>query len=120
MKRCAFVLCLLLPLTLVAQKRTSADTQKPTTRRHINLPLPPWCSTQPNYCEAPYSDAVQVGNTLYLAGSGGWDPKTGRPPAEFEQEARLALDGIKQTLAAAGMTMDDLVYVQVFCTDISL
>src|SRR5512133_1809626 len=122
MKRFMLLFFLLLPLALAAQKPPSTATPKSTTRRHINLPLPPWCSNASKraYCQAPYSDAVQVGNTLYLAGSGGWDPQTGKPPADFEQEARLALDGIKQTLAAAGMSMDDLVYVQVFCSDISL
>jgi 2-iminobutanoate/2-iminopropanoate deaminase len=30
------------------------------------------------------------------------------------------MDGMKATLAQAGMTMDDLVSVQVFCPDLSL
>ena len=29
------------------------------------------------------------------------------------------LDAIKGTLEEAGMTMDDLVYVQIFCSDVS-
>jgi 2-iminobutanoate/2-iminopropanoate deaminase len=33
---------------------------------------------------------------------------------------KLLLDGEKEVLAQAGMTMDDLVYVQVACTDLSL
>ena len=70
--------------------------------------------------QAPFSDAVQVGNTLYLAGRIGLDPKTGKPPAAIEQEVHLVLDGMKQTLAQANMTMDELVYVQVFCPDLSL
>ena len=70
--------------------------------------------------QLPFSDAILVGDTLYLAGQIGLDPKTGAPPADVEQEAHLLLDGIKGTLADAGMTMDDLVYVQVFCTDLSL
>jgi enamine deaminase RidA (YjgF/YER057c/UK114 family) len=32
----------------------------------------------------------------------------------------MLLDGVKATLAAAGMTMDDLVYVQISCTDLAL
>jgi len=68
----------------------------------------------------PYSDAVLVGDTLYLAGKIGIDPETGKPPAELEKEIRLLLDGMKTTLAAANMTMDDLVSVQVFCPDLSL
>jgi 2-iminobutanoate/2-iminopropanoate deaminase len=68
----------------------------------------------------PYSDGVLVGNTLYLAGRIGIDPETGKPPAELEKEIRLLLDGMKTTLAAADLTMDDLVSVQVFCPDLSL
>lgn len=68
----------------------------------------------------PYSDGVLVGNTFYLAGRIGIDPETGKPPAELEKEIRLLLDGMKTTLAAADLTMDDLVSVQVFCPDLSL
>ena len=69
---------------------------------------------------APFSDAVLVGNTLYVAGRLGMDPDTGRPPASAAQEARNILDGIQAVLAEADMTMDDLVNIQVFCSDVSL
>ena len=36
------------------------------------------------------------------------------PPATATQEARNVLDGIRAVLAEADMTMDDLVYVQIF------
>lgn len=68
----------------------------------------------------PYSDGVLVGDTLYLAGKIGIDTQTGKPPEEVEKEIRLLLDGMKTTLAAADMTMEDLVSVQVFCPDLSL
>lgn len=68
----------------------------------------------------PFSDGVFVGDTLYLAGKIGVDPETGRAPEDVEKEIRLLLDGMKTTLAAADMTMDDLVSVQIFCPDLSL
>jgi 2-iminobutanoate/2-iminopropanoate deaminase len=68
----------------------------------------------------PFSDGVLVGETLYIAGHIGLDPKTGAPPESAEQEARLAMDGIKQTVEAAGLSLDDVVSVQVFCTDLKL
>jgi reactive intermediate/imine deaminase len=86
--------------------------QPASGRRYINLP--------DRAVQAPFSDAVLVGNTLYLAGRIGIDPKTGKPPADIDQEIRLLLDGMKGTLQAAGMTMDHLVSVQVFCPDLTL
>jgi 2-iminobutanoate/2-iminopropanoate deaminase len=62
----------------------------------------------------PFSDGVLVGDTLYVAGHIGLDAKTGTPPASAEDEARLALDEVKKTVDAAGMTMDDMVSVQIF------
>ena len=70
--------------------------------------------------QAPFSDAILVGNTLYMAGRIGIDPKTGKVPEKIEDEIKLLLDGEKEVLAQAGMTMDDLVYVQIACTDLSL
>ena len=68
----------------------------------------------------PFSDAVLAGNTLFIAGHIGFDPKTSMPPASAEEEARLVMEGIKQTVESAGFTMDDVVSIQVFCTDLKL
>ena len=80
-------------------------------RRVINLPG--------RTTAAPFSDAVMVGDTLYLAGRLGLDPATGRPPASVGQEVRNILDSMSAVLAEAGMTMDDMVSVQVFTPDVS-
>jgi 2-iminobutanoate/2-iminopropanoate deaminase len=68
----------------------------------------------------PFSEAVLVGNTLYIAGHIGIDPKTGQAPADAEVEAHLVMDGIKKTVEAAGLTTDDIVSMQIFCTDLKL
>lgn len=65
----------------------------------------------------PFSGAVRVGDTLYLSGSIGL--VDGKVPEDPADEARAVLDFIKGTLEAAGMTMDDLVSVQVFCSDVA-
>ena len=83
-----------------------------TTRTVFNAP--------DKIVQAPFSDGILTGNTLYLAGRIGLDPKTGKPPAVVEDEIKLLLDSLKGTLAQAGMTMDDLVYVQIACSDLSL
>ena len=82
------------------------------TRKAINLPE--------KAVQAPFSDAILVGNTLYLAGRIGLDPKTGKAPEKIEDEIKLLLDNEKDVLAQGGMTMDDLVYVQISCTDLTL
>ena len=64
---------------------------------------------------APYS-GVWVGNTLHLSGQLGLEG--GQPPETAEQEATNVLDNIKSTLEAAGLTMDDLVSVQVYASDV--
>ena len=70
--------------------------------------------------DLPYSNAVLVGNTLYLAGALGIDPSTGAPPEDVREEVKIVLDGMKSRLKMVGMTMDNLVTVQVFCPDLSL
>lgn len=68
----------------------------------------------------PFSEGVLVGNTLYIAGHIGLDAKTNMPPASPEEEARLVMDEVKQTIESAGLSMDDVVSIQIFCTDLKL
>jgi len=50
----------------------------------------------------------------------GIDPVTGRPPAGGDAEIKLLLDGVEAVFAEAGVHMDDLVSVEIFCPDVSL
>lgn len=69
----------------------------------------------------PFADAVLVdGHTLYLSGRIGLLPGTTQTPSTAEEEARLVLDDIQKVLALAGMKMEHLVQLQVFCSDVSL
>ena len=67
----------------------------------------------------PFSHGVLAGDTYWVAGTLGLEPD-GSVPADVEREIRLAMDGIAAKLALAGLTMDDLVSVQVFCPDLEL
>ncbi len=67
----------------------------------------------------PFSDAVLVGDTLYVGGRIGLDPNTGLPPADVADEARCLMEDLRDVLAAAGMTMRQLVSVTVFSPDAS-
>lgn len=64
----------------------------------------------------PFSGAVRVGDTLYISGTLGL--MGDEIPADPADEARAVLDAVKLTLETAGMTMDDLVSVQVFSSDL--
>jgi 2-iminobutanoate/2-iminopropanoate deaminase len=101
---------------IAVREKADAASPEPKTvigpMRHIVLPT--------RKDQLPFSDAVLAGNTLYLAGRIGVDPQTGKPPEDVEKEIRFLLDGVKATLAAVDMTMDDLVSVQIFCPDLSL
>ena len=68
----------------------------------------------------PFSDGVLIDNTLYLSGRIGIDPQLGMAPADVDSELKFLFDGVEEVLRNAGMTMDDLVYVQIFSPDVSL
>ena len=69
----------------------------------------------------PYSQAIQVGKTVYLAGQVGIDPKTNQSmgTASIEDQTRRVLDNLKAVLEADGMTMDHIVSTTVFLKDVS-
>ncbi|HXG38147.1 MAG TPA: Rid family hydrolase [Bacteroidota bacterium] len=98
-------------LLVVTSAAMAQDGQ--TDRRAINI-------RTGTSAALPFSDGVLVGNTLYLAGRLGLDPATNAPPKDVEQEVKNILDGFKAVLAKADMTMENLVFVQVFCPDLSL
>ena len=66
----------------------------------------------------PFSSGVMAGNTLYIAGTIGVEPDA-KVALSSEEEARRVMDQVKQVVQQAGMTMDDVVSVQVFCTDLA-
>lgn len=67
----------------------------------------------------PYSQAVQVGPTVYLAGQVGLDPSTGELVSDsLHLQIWQAMDNLEAVLEAADLTMADVVDVQVFMTDV--
>ncbi len=66
-----------------------------------------------------FSGAVMAGDTLYVSGTTDMDRSTGKPPVDPKDGAKLVLGNIKRTVEAAGLTMDDLVWVQIFTSDLS-
>lgn len=89
-----------------------AGTSAQAVRRYINP------RTAADAALPPFSGAVLAGDTLYLSGDLGIDANR-RVPDTAEAEAAAVLNNVQTKLKAAGMTMDDLVSVQVFCSDVS-
>lgn len=65
----------------------------------------------------PFSSGVLVGNTLYIAGTTAVGPGA-KNSFSAAQEARAVMDDVKRVVERAGMTMEDVVSVQVFCTNL--
>lgn len=68
---------------------------------------------------SPFSGAVLTNDTLYISGTLGLDENR-QVPSDPAVEARNVMNGIKGQLEDAGMNMDDLAYVQIFCSDLDL
>ena len=72
--------------------------------------------------ERAYSPAVKVkgGTTIYLAGYGAFQDEAGKNYAgDFDAQVRLSFERIRRTLEKAGGTLDDVVTMTVFITDMA-
>jgi reactive intermediate/imine deaminase len=66
----------------------------------------------------PYSPGVLAGDFLYISGQGGRDAE-GKLPATIEGQARQTLLNVKSIVEAAGLTMEHVVYTQVYLDDMA-
>jgi 2-iminobutanoate/2-iminopropanoate deaminase len=65
---------------------------------------------------AGWSYGILIDGTLYVSGMGGEDA-AGKIPATFEAEMKQSLANITAVLSEAGMSLADVVSVQVYLTD---
>jgi reactive intermediate/imine deaminase len=77
--------------------------------------VPPPSSAQPNRF---YSAGVDAGDYVYISGQG---PRRadGSSPTTFDAQVRQTLDNVKAIVESAGLTMEHVVYTQVYLEDIS-
>ena len=87
---------------------------KPSNEKRIHIP---YASAAGNL---PFSGAVVVGNTAYLSGHIGFPPGTRTVPTDLDAEIHAMMASLRDTLTRTMLTMNDLVFVQVFCCDVSL
>jgi 2-iminobutanoate/2-iminopropanoate deaminase len=105
MKRFSIVAFL---FTLALLKAPFSHAQQPTTMSAKSVG------------KLPFSPGLQLGDTLYVSGHLGVNPAVGKAPEDPEDEARQMLHSVEVTLEEAGMSLDDLVYVEIYCTDLKL
>lgn len=84
--------------------------QAQTAVTHVPSPPRPGTNVAP-----PFSAAVVVGDTIYLSGNTDGGAALGGTPADA---ARRVMEGMKRNAEAAGVTLDDLVSVQVFSSNL--
>ena len=81
-------------------------------KRTIATPLAP-------KAVGPYSQAVQLGGTLYLSGQLPVDPATGKMPEGIEAQTRQSLQNLGAILMAAGLEFGNIVKTTVLLQDIA-
>lgn len=69
----------------------------------------------------PYSQAVKVGNTIYVSGQIPVDPKTGEVvKGGIKEQTRVVLENLKAILKAAGFELSDVVMSFVYLKDMNM
>ncbi len=81
-------------------------------REEINTDWP-WAA------KFPFHSAIKVGDTVWVSGNVAWDPD-GNIVGEDDMlvQSRQTFANIRQVLEEAGATMDDVVKINAFLTDI--
>ena len=68
----------------------------------------------------PYSQAVKAGNLMFISGQIPLDPETGDLVSQLiEDQAKQVLENVKSICEAAGCSLDDIVKISIFLTDLS-
>jgi reactive intermediate/imine deaminase len=66
----------------------------------------------------PFSPGIFAGDYLYVSGQGAKRPD-GTMPATFEDQVRQTLENVKSVVEAAGLSMQNVVYTQVYLDDMA-
>jgi enamine deaminase RidA (YjgF/YER057c/UK114 family) len=92
---------------LVSATLTAQEPARVGTPRQLSSNGNPYCSP-----------AVDAGDYVYISGQGPHRPD-GTTPANFSAQIRQALNNLKGIAEASGLTMENVVYTQVYLEDVS-
>jgi 2-iminobutanoate/2-iminopropanoate deaminase len=70
--------------------------------------------TLPDAPKLPFSSAIRAGDYIFVSGQVGHTDAQGREITGVEAQVKQCLENIKRVLAAAGLSLDDVVKVTVF------
>ncbi len=105
--RTFYVISFVIFLVSISTAQNNSSSSKP---EYINL--------HPD-SNLPFSDAVRVGNTLYLSGQIGYDAEIGQlVEGGIEAETKKVLSNIKNLLEKLGSSIDNVVKCTVILADI--
>lgn len=101
--------------------KAAAATQARKTQAPINVkPKRKVLTDRAPKPVGPYSQAIISGNTVYVAGQGPMNPKTGKIEVEtFEEQANLTFESIKAIVEAAGSSLAKVVSVRIYLADLN-
>ncbi len=68
----------------------------------------------------PYSQAIEVGNFLFISGQIPVNPADGTVPEGIKAQTAQSISNIKAILSAAGLSIDNVIKTTVFLADMSL
>ena len=67
----------------------------------------------------PYSQAIEVGNLVFVSGQIPVDPATGKVKDDVKAQARQSLTNLSHILEEAGLSMENIAKTTVFLADIA-
>jgi reactive intermediate/imine deaminase len=120
-RRIIVVVVALAAVFLVSRRqRQNAPTAPATPAEQAPLSVTFLNSDESRNLNLPFSEAVRVGDLLFLSGQVGVQPGTMQlVPGGIDAEARQTMENIRATLERHGSSMDRVVKCTVFLTDMS-
>ena len=67
----------------------------------------------------PYSQAIQMGQSVFVSGQLPVNPQTGEIPEDIKGQTKQSLNNVKEILKEAGASLEDVVKVTVFLKDLA-
>lgn len=89
------------------------------TNLKINTMKQSVTSTQAPAAIGPYSQAIDAGAFVFVSGQLPIDPATGEMPDDVTAQSAQSLANVKAVLAAAGLSLDNVVKTTVFLADMA-